>query len=56
MICKISPDCKEALLSSEGSRRNLGRALINERCMAKPVTPLTRLWIEKLALPKEAQA
>ena len=42
--------------AAQGSRRNLGRALINERCMAKPVTPLTRLWIEKLALPKEAQA
>ena len=23
MICKISPDCKETLMSSEGSRRNL---------------------------------
>ncbi len=39
-----------------GGRRNLGRALVNERCMAKPVTPLTRLWIEKLALPEQARA
>ncbi|MDO9071680.1 MAG: tetratricopeptide repeat protein [Rubrivivax sp.] len=39
-----------------GRRRNLGRALVNERCMAKPVTPLTRLWIEKLALPEQARA
>ena len=33
-----------------------GRALINERTMAKPVTPLTRHWIERLALPDEARA
>lgn len=39
-----------------GGRRKLGRALLNERCMAKPVTPLTRLWLEKLALPEEARA
>lgn len=39
-----------------GGRRNLGRALVNERCMAKPVTPLTRLWIEKLALPEAVRA
>ncbi len=39
-----------------GGRRNLGRALVNERCMAKPVTPLTRLWMEKLALPEQARA
>jgi hypothetical protein len=29
-------------------RRTLGRALINERRLAKPVTPLTRHWIEHL--------
>lgn len=39
-----------------GGRRNLGRALVNERVMAKPVTPLTRLWMEKLALPEQARA
>jgi hypothetical protein len=39
-----------------GGRRSLGRALVNERCMAKPVTPLTRRWIEKLALPEQARA
>ena len=42
--------------AAQGNRRNLGRALLNERCMAKPVTPLTRLWMEKLALPQEAHA
>ena len=31
-----------------GQRHDLGRALINERCLAKPVTPLTRHWIEAL--------
>lgn len=42
--------------AARGGRRKLGRALINERCMAKPVTPLTRHWLEKLALPAEARA
>ena len=42
--------------AAQGSRRNLGRALINERRMAKPVTPLTRLWMEKLAFAQEARA
>ncbi len=42
--------------AAKGSRRAVGRALINERSMAKPVTPLTRFWIEKLALPEEARA
>jgi hypothetical protein len=39
-----------------GGRRNVGRALVNERTMAKPVTPLTRHWIERLALPEEVRA
>ena len=34
-----------------GSRHAVGRALLNERTMAKPLTPLTRHWIEKLAQP-----
>ncbi len=42
--------------AADGGRRSLGRALINERTMAKPVTPLTRHWIERLALPTEARA
>lgn len=29
---------------------DLGRALLNERLMAKPVTPLTRHWAERLGL------
>jgi len=31
-----------------GGHRALGRALVNERRMAKPVTPLTRHWLESL--------
>ena len=42
--------------AAQGSRRAVGRALINERCMAKPVTPLTRFWIDKLTPPEEARA
>jgi hypothetical protein len=42
--------------AAQGSRRALGRALVNERSMAKPVTPLTRHWQEKLSTPREARA
>ena len=42
--------------AARGGRRALGRALINERVMAKPVTPLTRHWIEELGLPELARA
>jgi hypothetical protein len=31
-----------------GSRKALGRALLNERVLAKPPTPLTRHWFEAL--------
>ncbi|MBL8360502.1 MAG: tetratricopeptide repeat protein [Rubrivivax sp.] len=34
--------------AARGSRRDIGRALINERRLAKPVTPLTRHWIEQM--------
>ena len=42
--------------AAQGGRRNLGRALLNERSMAKPVTPLTRHWIERLAFPSQTRA
>ena len=42
--------------AARGSHKRLGRALINERLMAKPATPLTRHWIEQLGLAREAQA
>jgi tetratricopeptide (TPR) repeat protein len=33
---------------TRGGRRAMGHALINERILAKPVTPLTRHWIDAL--------
>lgn len=42
--------------ASRGGRRSLGRGLLNERTMAKPVTPLTRHWMEQLAVPSEERA
>ena len=42
--------------ASQGGRRSLGRALLNERNMARPVTPLTRHWMERLAIPREVRA
>jgi hypothetical protein len=34
----------------------LGRALLNERLMAKPATPLTREWMQRLGHQQRAQA
>ncbi|MFN8897528.1 MAG: tetratricopeptide repeat protein [Pseudomonadota bacterium] len=34
--------------AARGGPAALGRALLNERVMAKPVTPLTRRWVEAL--------
>jgi hypothetical protein len=42
--------------AARAHRRGLGRALINERLMAKPSTPLTRHWQERLGLGEEARA
>ena len=42
--------------AARGGRRSLGRALLNERTMAKPVTPLTRHWIECLSNPTQERA
>ena len=42
--------------AAQGSHRNLGRALLNERLMAKPETPLTRYWIDTLALSSHERA
>jgi len=39
-----------------GHRRTLGRALLNERLMAKPLTPLTRHWIERIGTREEVRA
>jgi hypothetical protein len=42
--------------SAAGTRMGVGRALLNERTMAKPVTPLTRHWIEQLSPAGEDRA
>ena len=42
--------------AARGSRRGIGRALINERLMAKPSTPLTAHWREQLDLRLDATA
>ncbi len=42
--------------AAQGGRFSLGRGLLNERTMAKPITPLTRHWIDRLASPTEARA
>ena len=42
--------------AAQGSARRLGRALLNERCMAKPATALTRHWIERIGPAEEASA
>lgn len=41
---------------AEGGQRTLGRALLNERLMAKPVTPLTRHWMQRLAVDSQERA
>ncbi len=42
--------------AAAGSQRALGQALLNERVMAKPITPLTRHWMDELAVPVEVRA
>jgi hypothetical protein len=36
--------------SARASHRHVGRALLNERRLAKPMTPLTRHWADQLAM------
>jgi hypothetical protein len=43
-----------AARGSESMRATLGRALINERLLAKPLTPLTRHWVERLGFSARA--
>lgn len=42
--------------AAQGRNRKLGCALLNERLMAKPETPLTRYWIDRLELPSQERA
>ena len=39
-----------------GSRRDIGRALLNERLLAKPSTPLSEHWREQLAVSTDQRA
>ena len=39
-----------AAQTGHAEARAIGRALVNERCLAKPVTPLTRRWAERLGV------
>ena len=34
--------------AAAGGQGHVGRAVLNERCLAKPLTPLTRHWAERL--------
>ena len=42
--------------AARGTRRGIGRALINERIMAKPSTPLTAHWQAQLDRMRDAVA
>ena len=37
-------------VAAGSSLARIGRAVLNERCLAKPVTPLTRHWADKLGV------
>ena len=38
-----------AVVAAPATRAGVGRALLNERLLAKPATPLTRHWAERMA-------
>ena len=42
--------------AARGRRKAVGRALVNERLMSKPATPLTRHWADALGVPAAMQA
>jgi len=42
--------------AAKAGRHSLGRALLNERLMAKPMTPLTRHWAQALGDRNAARA
>lgn len=42
--------------TARGQHQRLGRALLNERLMARPSTPLTRHWMSQLGVGDEAPA
>ena len=40
--------------AAAGSRKDIGRALLNERHLAKPASPLTRHWVERVGLAERS--
>jgi len=42
-----------AAAADNGAAKTLGRALLNERRMAKPITPLTRFWADRMKVTLE---
>ncbi len=42
-----------AAQGSDGVKASLGRGLLNERRLAKPLTPLTRHWVERMGLASD---
>jgi hypothetical protein len=42
-----------AAAAADGDARTLGRALLNERRLAKPITPLTRYWADRMRVKLE---
>jgi hypothetical protein len=39
-----------AAAAEGGTLRHVGRAVLNERCLSKPLTPLTRHWADRLGV------
>jgi hypothetical protein len=37
-------------IAGRGGFARVGRAVLNERCLAKPLTPLTRYWAQRLGV------
>ena len=42
--------------AARGGAPSIGRALLNERSMSKPLTPLTRHWLERIGERQEVRA
>lgn len=46
----VSQTLMAAAAADGGTLRGIGRAVLNERCLAKPLTPLTRHWADRLGV------
>lgn len=47
----VSQTLMAAAAAEGGTLRHVGRAVLNERCLSRPLTPLTRHWAERLSVP-----